>query len=192
MNCKALVMPRIIGFAMVIQILTGCTFLSAQQTSQNERLLVKHNSRLLLKRQEQSRLILISIVSDQILSSSRAYVHAWSFDDVEQMSEYLRSQDQSGIVIPKEIQLSRSTHVSLTSFEKFAIDGIRFQWVGGNQKASWLKIENSDFVEALSFDRMTRGFRPFREKFEPWKEFTERQNQTNHENSWTEFAGEEK
>ena len=181
--------PRFFRLALATQFLflAHCSLLSAQQIGRNNQLLVEHGSRLLIKKKSRPEVVLVSIVSDPILSSSRAHVHTWSFDNIEQITRYLNLQDQAGVVTPKEIQLSRSKHFSVTSFEKFVIGGIEFQWCGGNSKASWLAVNDPDSIKVVNAKRMDQNFRLRSSAFEPWKEFIERYNAEIYQKSWTEF-----
>jgi len=179
--CNALVA------AVVFQLLSAAPALAIQPPRQQDQLLVEHNSRILIKEKDKPEIHLLSIVADQILFSSRAYVHAWKFNGIDEVAAYLSAQDKAGVLAPNEIDLKRCQFFTVNTADKFAFSGRVYQWHPGNVNASWLFVVDSQRFEVLNFKEMTQDFLPVHNDFELWREFIARHNPEVYRNSWTEF-----
>jgi hypothetical protein len=137
----------------------------------NDHVLVKHNTRILIKEADGNRVHLVSIVADQILCYSRAYVHVWSFNTIDEMARLLEQQQNSIAGFQPNLDLKNNHHFSVGYGGKFVVEDRTYRWRAGNLNASWIAIDNCDRFEILDFDRMTTEFRPYDEKFSKWRDY---------------------
>jgi hypothetical protein len=165
--------------------LVCCSSVLAETPLNDNDVLVAHNSCLLMRTMDRQEVHVISIVADQILYSSRAYVHVWKFRDIDEMIKYLKLQDSNGPTIPAEVSVARCEAFTLNSVKSprvgFVAHGRSYEWYPGNINSSWLHIDKSDDVELLGLaDRQT----PIVKKFMPWKDFAKARNRKVYDASW--------
>ncbi|WP_153559326.1 hypothetical protein [Roseimaritima sediminicola] len=161
--------------------------ISAQQANDEKKLLVKHNSVLLLQKVGSAELVLVSIVADPLLWNARAFVHEWTFDSSGQMTEYLQLQDRYGPSIPERIQMSRSKHYPVKSFQEFSVGDMRLKWMGGNRRASWVVPAGSGRMRVADGGRIDGRFQLPEGAFLTWEKFAEKHNPVTYHDSWTDI-----
>lgn len=150
---------------------------NAQLIGNEKRLLVEHNSPLLIRRVGSPQVLMISITPDQLLSSSRAYVQSWKCENLTALIQLFKLNQKMGVIKPDSVDMNECNYSAVNSFGHLNVHGIRFTWVGGNRKSSWLKAKVSANLEVLAFSEICVATSTEGMHFEPWEKYLRRNNE---------------
>jgi hypothetical protein len=121
-----------------------------------DEILVCYGAPLLIKKRTQNALQVITIIADPVLSKSRSIAIVWSFDDIQQLRDYIMENQADLPIIPRAIDTRRCSLFALTlerppvmQFEAFEW---RYSWSPGNRNAGWLTIDDFSDYELCEFD----------------------------------------
>lgn len=121
-----------------------------------DQILITYGTPLLIKKRTQKALQLMTIVADPVLSKSRSIAIVWSFDDMQQLRDYVRENQRDLPVVPRGIDTGRCSLFTLALERpptmKFDAFKWHYSWSPGNRHAGWLCIDDFSDYELREFD----------------------------------------